>query len=131
MATKDYYKMLGVGKEASQEDIKKSYRKLARKHHPDLNAGDKRSEEKFKEISEAYAILSDEKKRAEYDKGGTVNLEGFDGFNYGGSAGGFADIFGDMFGGRFMHEPGYTRPISTSKRFARSVGVDCAADRTS
>ena len=109
MATKDYYKILGVGKEASQEDIKKSYRKLARKHHPDLNAGDKRSEEKFKEISEAYAILSDEKKRAEYDKGGTVNLEGFDGFNYGGSAGGFADIFGDMFGGRFMHEPGYTR----------------------
>jgi molecular chaperone DnaJ len=113
VATKDYYKTLGVGKEASQEEIKKSYRKLARKHHPDLNAGNKPSEEKFKEISEAYAILSDEKKRAEYDKGGTVNFEGYEGFNFGGGAGagpgGFANIFGDMFGGRFMHEPGYTR----------------------
>ena len=106
-ATKDYYKLLGVGKEATQEELKKAYRKLARKHHPDLNPNDKPSEEKFKEISEAYAVLGDEKKRAEYDKGGTFNFEGFDGskgYDFGGGAGNYTDIFGDIFGGRFTHE---------------------------
>ncbi len=107
-ATKDYYQILGVAKEASQDDIKKAYRKLARKYHPDLNPGDKSSEEKFKEINEAYAILGDEKKRAEYDRGGTVNFEGFEGFRDFQGAG-FADIFGDIFGGRFAGEPEYTR----------------------
>jgi len=105
-ATKDYYQTLGVGKEASQEDIKKAYRKLARKYHPDLNPGDKSSEEKFKEINEAYAVLGDDKKRAEYDKGGTFNFEGFEGFK-GFEGGGFGDIFGDIFGGRFAGEPEY------------------------
>jgi len=103
-ATKDYYQILGVGKDAAQDDIKKAYRKLARKHHPDLNPGDKAAEEKFKEINEAYAVIGDEKKRAEYDKGGTFNFEGFEGFK-GFDAGGFADIFGDIFGGRYSHEP--------------------------
>lgn len=105
-ATKDYYQTLGVGKEASQDDIKKAYRKLARKYHPDLNPGDKVSEDKFKEINEAYTVVGDEKKRAEYDKGGTFN---FDGSGGGFDAGGFSDIFGDIFGGRFSHEPEFTR----------------------
>ncbi|HMK56502.1 MAG TPA: molecular chaperone DnaJ [Dissulfurispiraceae bacterium] len=104
-ATKDYYQILGVGKDAAQEDIKKAYRKLARKYHPDLNPSDKAAEEKFKEINEAYAVVGDEKKRAEYDSGGTFNFEGFKGFD----AGGFTDIFGDIFGGRFGHEPEVSR----------------------
>jgi molecular chaperone DnaJ len=108
--TKDYYQTLGVGKDASQEDLKKAYRKLARKYHPDLNPGDKASEEKFKEINEAYAVLGDEKKRAEFDKGGTFNFEGFGGSGGGGfDASGFADIFGDIFGGRFPHEAAQSR----------------------
>jgi molecular chaperone DnaJ len=65
---KDYYKALGVSKGASAEEIKKSYRKLARKYHPDANKGDSASEERFKEISEAYNVLSDPKRRAEYDE---------------------------------------------------------------
>jgi molecular chaperone DnaJ len=110
-ATKDYYKILGVGKEATPEDLKKAYRKLARKHHPDLNPNDKASEEKFKEISEAYAVLGDEKKRTEYDKGGTFNFDGFEGFKGfdSGGAGNYADIFGDIFGGHFTHEPASLR----------------------
>jgi molecular chaperone DnaJ len=108
-AAKDYYKTLGVAKEANQDDIKKAFRKLARKYHPDLNPGEKTSEEKFKEINEAYAVLGDETKRAEYDRGGTINFEGFDrsrGFDFGGGgAHDYADIFGDIFGGgRFTHE---------------------------
>jgi molecular chaperone DnaJ len=103
-AAKDYYKILGVGKEANQDDIKKAYRKLARKYHPDLNPGNKQYEEKFKEASEAYAALGDEKKRAEYDRGGSFNFEGQDGFkgyDFGGTTAGgadFSDIFGNIFG---------------------------------
>ncbi len=97
-ATKDYYKILNVSKDASQDDIKKAFRKLARKYHPDLNPGDKTSEEKFKEINEAYAILSDPQKRSEYDSGGTT-FEGFEGFkNYNfKETFDFGDIFGDLF----------------------------------
>jgi molecular chaperone DnaJ len=110
--TRGYYKTLGVSKDATQDEIKKAYRKLARKHHPDLNAGNKKSEEKFKEISEAYDVLGDEKKRAEYDSGGASDFggqghEGFQGFNYGGGPTGanFADIFGDLFGNQYSYEP--------------------------
>ena len=74
MAQKDYYETLGVSKDASQEDIKKAYRKLAMKYHPDHSGGSKENEEKFKEISEAYAVLSDEEKRKQYD---TFGSEGF------------------------------------------------------
>jgi molecular chaperone DnaJ len=113
-AAKDYYQILGVGKDASQEDIKKAYRKLARKYHPDLNPGNKPAEEKFKEASEAYAVLGDDKKRAEYDRGGTFNFEnheGFRDFNFGGGGGAadFSDIFGNIFGGRFGEEADHQR----------------------
>src|SRR6058998_3616375 len=107
---KDYYKSLGVPKDAGQADIKKAYRKLARQHHPDANKGDAASEEKFKEISEAYDVLSDEKKRKEYDEART--LFGSGGFRvpgggnapfdlsdlFGGAAGGGG--LGDILGGR-------------------------------
>jgi len=103
-SVKDYYKTLGVNKDASQADIKKAFRKLARKYHPDLNAGDKTSEEKFKELNEAYAVLSDSQKRSQYDSGGTTfdQFGGFEGFRGTGDGGSFdfSDIFGDILGTR-------------------------------
>ena len=104
MAKKDYYDTLGVAKNAGDDDIKKAYRKLAMKHHPDRNQGDghKISEEKFKEGKEAYEMLSDEKKRAAYDQFGHAgvdpNMRG--GPGTGGFAEAFGDIFGDVFGGQ-------------------------------
>lgn len=103
---KDYYEILGVDKKASQDDIKKAFRKLARKYHPDLNPGDKGAEQKFKDINEAYSVLGDEKKRTEYDKFGRSPFgEGGPGFDYrtytSGDRfdfGGFGDIFSDLFG---------------------------------
>ncbi len=103
-ASNDFYERLGIKKGASENEIKKTYRRLARKYHPDLNPGDKAAEKKFKEINEAYEVLSDSKKRAEYDEYGRVASEGvhgFDGFNaqdFGGF-GGSEDIFADLFGG--------------------------------
>lgn len=97
---KDYYAILGLDRNASIEDIKKAYRRLAFKYHPDKNQGDKASEEKFKEITEAYAILSDETKRAKYDQFGYVNENDFD-FNTSSFDDIFAyvnDMFGDLFG---------------------------------
>ena len=111
MATsvKDYYKILGINENASQDDIKKAFRKLARKYHPDLNPGDKSSEEKFKELSEAYAVLSDKEKRAQYDNAGTTFEQfdgggGFRGFG-GGETFDFSDIFGDILGARTESGP--------------------------
>src|SRR6516165_3943980 len=76
---KDYYGILGLKKNASQEDIRKAFRKLARKHHPDVNPGDRKAEERFKEISFAYEVLSDKDKRARYDEFGMQGLaDGFD-----------------------------------------------------
>ena len=104
MAKRDYYETLGVAKNASEEEIKKAYRKLAMKHHPDRNQGDssKVAEEKFKEGKEAYEMLSDGKKRAAYDQHGHAgvdpNMRGAGGEGYGGFAEAFGDIFGDMFG---------------------------------
>ncbi|MDD5324744.1 MAG: molecular chaperone DnaJ [Polaromonas sp.] len=107
MAKKDYYDTLGVPKNASDEVIKKAYRKLAMKHHPDRNHGDKSkvSEDKFKEAKEAYEILSDESKRTAYDQYGHAGVDpnmrggpGAEGF--GGFAEAFGDIFGDVFGGQ-------------------------------
>jgi molecular chaperone DnaJ len=97
---KDYYELLGVGRNANEEEIKRAYRKLALQYHPDRNPGDKQAEEKFKEVSEAYSVLSDAQKRAQYDQFGHAAFgEGgpfAGGFDF--SAGGFEDIFGDIFG---------------------------------
>ena len=106
MATvKDPYKTLGVDKKASDEEIKKAYRKLARQFHPDTNKGDKAAEERFKEVQEAYSILSDAEKRKAYDSGGGI-FGGFPGGGFpsgggapGGGFGGFGDILSDLFGG--------------------------------
>src|SRR6185295_18744085 len=99
---KDYYKTLGVAKDAKPDEIKKSYRKLARKFHPDANKGDAASEEKFKEISEAYDVLADPARRKEYDEARTLfGPGGAGGFRVpGGGAGGNTTFdFGDLFGG--------------------------------
>jgi len=100
----DYYKVLGVDRKASQDDIKKAYRKLARQHHPDLHPGDKAAEEKFKRISEAHDVLSDADKRKAYDRGGFAfpggSPFGGSGQGTGGfEAGNFSDILSDLFGG--------------------------------
>src|SRR6476469_1436032 len=98
MAKRDFYEVLGVGKNASDEDIKKAYRKLAMKHHPDRNPDSKGAEEKFKEAKEAYEMLSDPQKRDAYDRYGHAGVDpnmGAGGFG-GNGAGGFADAFGDI-----------------------------------
>lgn len=103
MASKDYYESLGIQKGASDDEIKRAYRKLAMKYHPDKNKENKAAEEKFKEINEAYQVLSDPDKKANYDRFGTADMNGgaggFDGFDFGGGMGGFGDIFETFFGG--------------------------------
>ena len=103
MAKRDYYQTLGVNRDATDEDIKKSYRKLAMKFHPDRNPDNKESEEKFKEAKEAYEVLSDAKKRAAYDQFGHAGVDQSVGGGAGAGAGfgGFADAFGDIFGDLF------------------------------
>src|SRR3954454_5391278 len=108
MAVKDPYKVLGVDKKASQDEIKKTYRKLARQYHPDKNPGDTQAEERFKEVQGAYDLIGDPDKRKQYDQGGGI----FGGFGGGGGAGGgfdpgsfrggfggFGDILSDLFSG--------------------------------
>ena len=106
MAKKDYYEVLGLQKGASENDIKRAYKRLASKHHPDKNQGSKEAEEKFKEINEAYEVLGDDQKRAAYDQYGHAAFEqGGGAGGFGGGFGGadfgdmFGDIFGDIFGG--------------------------------
>ena len=100
MAKKDYYEVLGVDKSASADEIKKAYRKLAIKYHPDKNPGDKEAEEKFKEAAEAYSVLSDADKKARYDQFGHAGVEGA-GPDFSGGFGNLNDILNDLFGGAF------------------------------
>ncbi len=149
MAKKDYYNILGIKKEAKAEDIKKAYRRLARKFHPDVNPNDKASEDKFKEVQEAYDILSDEKKRKVFDRfgyyadnldpdspfgassapGGTAGGYDFSGFNFeqGGSSGSsFRDIFSDLFTGgssRTQREP---EPARAAPKKGRDIEIPLA-----
>jgi len=102
MSKRDYYEILGVARDSSEKDIKKAYRRVAMKFHPDRNPDDKDSEEKFKEASEAYEILSDSQKRAAYDQYGHDAVSGNAGAGgFGGGNGNFSDIFGDVFGDIF------------------------------
>src|SRR4051812_32256882 len=142
---KDFYKVLGVSKTADADEIKKAYRKLARKYHPDSNAGDASAEAKFKEVSEAYDVVGDPKKRKEYDEarrlfgsGGfrmpTGSGQGGGGFNFdvgdlfnrgggsGGSGGGLGDILGGMFGGG-----GQRTTTSTTARPRRGQDIETEA----
>ena len=114
-AKRDYYEVLGVDKNADKDAIKKAYRKLAIQYHPDRNPGDKVAEEKFKEATEAYEVLSDDQKRPIYDQYGFAGLEGMGGGDAGGGyshafhdfsdlfggSSGFSDIFENLFGGGF------------------------------
>lgn len=111
MEYKDYYQILGVDKNASQDEIKKAYRRLAKKYHPDLNPNDKKAQEKFKEVNEAYEVLGDEEKRKQYDMfGSNFNFRGgehfdpsqfgFGGYSYTGDGRGFSDFFNLFFGGK-------------------------------
>lgn len=141
---KDFYKVLGVSKTAEADEIKKSYRKLARKYHPDSNAGDTKAEAKFKEVSEAYDVVGDPKKRKEYDEarrlfgsggfrmpggsggqgGGGFNFDVGDLFNRGGgqnTGGGLGDILGGMFGG------GGQRTTTTTARPRRGQDIETEA----
>lgn len=149
MSKKDFYSILGVSRTATADEIKKSYRKLAMQYHPDKNPGDKKAEEKFKEITEAYETLSDDKKRQMYDQFGHAGSQG-QGFGgaggpFGGSygqggpfgggystSGGFEDIFGDVFGDIFGNRStGHQRSRRPSKgadlRYTLNVSFEEAA----
>ena len=124
MANKDYYQTLGVERGASADEIKKAYRQLAKKYHPDLNRDDENAAQKFKEVNEAYQILSDDQKRAQYDQFGSSAFDGSSGASsgyggFGGSGfGGFEDIFESFFGGGASRrrDPARGSDIETSIR---------------
>ncbi len=112
MEKRDYYEVLGLERNADDQAIKSAYRRLAHKFHPDKNPGDKQAEDRFKEASEAYGVLSDPEKRARYDRFGHTNGTGFEGFGFGGAStinDIFGDIFGEMFGGGARRSRARTR----------------------
>ena len=122
MAKRDYYEVLGVGKSTPQEAIKKAYRKSALKHHPDRNKGDKAAEEKFKEASEAYHVLSDKERRQNYDQFGHAAFDGA------GGRGGFANsdftsTFSDIFGSDIFGENTIFHFFEFEKYFPKRKGM--------
>src|SRR5229473_4389621 len=120
---RDYYEVLGITRNASLDDIKKAYRKMALKFHPDKNPGDPHAEEKFKEAAEAYGVLSDEEKRAHYDRYGHSGMGGMGGFDPSQFAD-FGDILGDLFGfGDFF---GASRRRSTRPARGNDLRFDLA-----
>ncbi|MDD3182091.1 MAG: molecular chaperone DnaJ [Alphaproteobacteria bacterium] len=137
MSKADYYELLGAGREASADELKKAYRKMAMKYHPDKNPGNKEAEHKFKEVSEAYDVLRDEQKRAAYDRYGHAAFEqggmgggagGFGGFDF---SGGFGDIFEEMFGeilggggGRRRAGPDQAGQRGSDLRYDMSITLD-------
>jgi molecular chaperone DnaJ len=127
MAKQDFYVTLGVAKDASADDLKKAYRKLAMQFHPDRNPGDKKAEAKFKEINEAYDILKDDQKRAAYDRMGHAAFEqggpGAGGFDFSGGGGGLGDIFDQMFGD-FMGGRGRSRGPRAGADLRTAVEID-------
>ncbi len=129
--SKDYYEVLGVGKSASDDEIKKAYRKLAMKYHPDKNPGDKKAEEKFREATEAYEVLLDAQKRAAYDRFGHAAFNqqqggaGYSGFSGGGFGGGsFADIIDEMFGGAFTGGGGQANHAGADVRYNMDITLE-------
>ncbi len=127
MDKRDYYEVLGVGKDASTEDIKKSYRKLAMQYHPDRNPGDKEAEEKFKEAAEAYEVLSNDEKKARYDRFGHNGMRGgqdFHGFNdVNDIFSHFSDIFGGAFGGSSIFDDFFGGGGTQQRSRQRSKGT--------
>ncbi len=120
MADRDLYSVLGVSRKADADEIKKAYRKLARKYHPDRNPGDEEAEERFKEIQEAYDTLSDPEKRREYDAGGMFSGFGPRGFGGGGFTSDLGDIFSTVFGRRGgpQEAPARGRDLETEVRLS-------------
>jgi len=120
---KDYYEILNVSRDATQEEIKASFRKLAKKYHPDLNPDDKEAEAKFKEVNEAYEVLSDPAKKAKYDQFGHAAFDQNGGFGGGGGFADFGDIFGDIFGDFFGGGFGGSRPQRTGPKAGSDLKI--------
>jgi molecular chaperone DnaJ len=134
MAKRDYYETLGLNRDASEQEIKKAYRKLAMKHHPDRNPDSKDAEEKFKEAKEAYEVLSDTEKRGNYDRFGHAGVDPSAGMGAGGAGfgGGFADAFSDIFGDIFGAGPRSRSNVyrGADLRYNLEIGLEEAARGT-